>query len=105
MRAKLFLKDGSLGWVKTAAGILRCCRTTSKQSIKLQSDNGSILLNLEVGKLKSLAKVIKETKKGKASYVKFSDVVDVNKGEESFLIQVKPELLDKLYSAMMLIFR
>ena len=105
IRVKLFVKDNSSGWVKGAVGTVRCCCTTSKKNIKLQSDNGSTHLNLEVGKLESLAKVIKETKKGKATYAKFSAVVDVNKGEESFLIQVKPELLDKLYFAMTLIFR
>ena len=97
-RVKLFKKVDS-DWKLQGTGVLSCCRTASKQIIKIQSENGSVLLCSEVGPLLNPSKLIKESKKGKATYVK------AQKGKEVFLLQVKPEQLDSLYSAMSLILK
>ena len=97
-RVKLFKKVDS-DWKLQGTGVLSCCRTASRQSIKVHSENGSVLLCLEVRPLLNPSKLIKESKKGKATYVK------AQKGKEVFLLQVKPEQLDSLYSAMSLILK
>lgn len=98
MRAKLFSKDGAAGWARVGAGTLRCCRAAGRRRLRLRSGDGAVLFEQEAGALRGLTTVTKRSSKGSASYVKFSAVVDAAKGEESFLIQTKPELVNDLYA-------
>ena len=78
-------------------GTLRCCITADTKTIKLLDEK---MGEIEIRAWRHRVKVIKESSKGKATYVRCSAVIDALKGEESLLIQVRPELLHKLYCAL-----
>jgi hypothetical protein len=96
MRAKLFAKVSS-AWVKRGAGTLTCNCTASKRRIRLVDEyDGSIFLDVDVRQLLYPTKLIKESSRFRMSctYIRYS------LGNEVFLIQVKPELIHQLYSAL-----
>ena len=96
MRAKLFAKISS-AWVKRGAGTLTCNCTTSKRRIELvNEDDGCIMLDVDVGQLLYPTKLIKDSSRcgTLCTYIRFS------LGHEVFLMQVKPELIHKLFSTL-----
>ena len=100
MSAKLFSREDK-EWVKKAKGILHvyCARSdTQIRWIELLGENNSCILNLLVEQMLDLSKLIKESSKGKATYIRFT--LEKMKGKELMLVQVMPEFLDKLYSAL-----
>lgn len=100
MRAKLFAKVSS-SWVKRGAGTL----TTSKRRIELvDEDDGCIMLDVDVRQLLYPTKLIKESSRvgTLCTYIRFSlgQKSSDEDEEDDFLIQVKPELIHKLYSTL-----
>ena len=76
-----------------------CARSdTEIRWIELLGENNSCILNLLVEQMLDLSKLIKESAKGKATYIRFT--LEKMKGKELMLLQVMPEFLDKLYSAL-----
>ena len=75
-------------------------KTTSKQRIVIRNEIGKVQFNVAVSKGMTFEKVINSTKKGKATFVKFLACEDPEKGLETFMIQVKPESVDKLHSTL-----
>lgn len=66
----------------------------------LRNEIGKVQLNLAVGKGMPFEKVLKKSSKGTAAYVSFAAVEDEAKGMESFMLQVKPEMLDKIHATL-----
>ena len=100
MSAKLFSREDK-EWVKKAKGMLHvyCARSDAQiRWIELLGENNSCFLNLLVEQMLDLSKLIKESAKGKATYIRFT--LEKMKGKELMLLQVMPEFLDKLYSAL-----
>lgn len=93
MRAKLFAKVGSQ-WVNRGYGTLACIGTASHMRVKLVDKDGSILLDVHVKQMLHITKLIKETSKGASAHIRF------HLGNEVFLIQVKPVVLDVLFSTL-----
>ena len=101
MRAKK-LKYENSHWKKYGTGVLRLYRhkVTKKQKLVLRNEIGKIQLNLAIGKGMAFTKEVKNGKKGVAAYVRFMAVEDPKKGVENFMLQVKPEDVDKLHSVL-----
>ena len=101
VRAK-HLKCANDGWKKYGAGVLRLYRhkVTSKQRMVKRNEIGKVQFNVGVSKGMKFEKVLKKTKKGEAAYVKFLAVEDASKGPENFMLQVKPEALDKFHEVL-----
>ena len=100
MRAKLFSRTNA-GWAKRGTGTLRlCCTFSGRRSVKLLGENGSVLLDVDVENMMLVSKLIKESAKGNCAYVRFTAEFSAEKGREVFLIQVKPDLLNTLYSSL-----
>ena len=101
MSAKLFSREDK-EWVKKAKGMLHVYCARSDTQIRwielLGVENNSCILNLLVEQMLDLSKLIKESAKGKATYIRFT--LEKMKGKELMLLQVMPEFLDKLYSAL-----
>ena len=93
MREKLFAKVGSQ-WVNRGYGTLTCICTASPLRVKLVGKDGSILLDEDAEQMLHITKLIKETSKGASAHIRF------HLGNEVFLIQVKPEVLDILFSTL-----
>lgn len=89
-------------WKKYGAGVLRLYRhrVNSKCRMVIRNDIGKVQFNVGVSKGMKFEKVIKQSKKGPAAYVKFLAVEDASKGLESFMLQVKPDSLDKLHDTL-----
>ncbi|KAL7472444.1 hypothetical protein ACHAXS_012776 [Conticribra weissflogii] len=101
LRAKhLKCVDGK--WKKFGAGVLRLYRhkETSKHRMVLRNEIGKVQLNLAVSKGMPLEKHLKKGSKGTAAYVSFAAVEKEDAGMERFMLQVKPEELDKLHCAL-----
>ena len=101
VRAKhMKLENGK--WKKYGTGVLRlyCHKTTSKQRMVIRNEIGKVQFNVAVSKGMTFEKKIVSSKKGKAAFVSFLACEDPDKGLESFMIQTKPESLDKLHSAL-----
>jgi hypothetical protein len=77
------------------AGTLQCSCTAGKRRIKLHNKKEIIFLDVDVGQLLHLTKLSKESSNGKmCAYIRFL------LGHELYLIQVKPELIQKLFSTL-----
>jgi len=101
VRAKhIKFENGS--WKKYGAGVLRLYRhkSNSKCRMVIRNEIGKVQFNVGVSKGMKFDKVIKDTKKGKCCFVKFFAVEDASKGLESFMLQVKPDCVDKLHSTL-----
>jgi len=100
-RAK-HMKFENKEWKRYGVGVLRLYRhkTTSKQRMVIRNELGKVQFNVGVSKGMKFEKKIKSGKKGKAAFVKFCAIEDVNKGLESFMLQVKPESVEKLHEAL-----
>ena len=90
------------GWKKYGTGVLRLYRhkTTSKQRMVIRNEIGKVQFNVGISKGMTFEKIINDTKKGKATFVKFGACEDPEKGLEAFMLQVKPEAIDKLHSVL-----
>ena len=101
VRAK-HLKTENGAWKKYGTGVLRVYKhnQTMKHRMVIRNEIGKVQFNVAIYDGMKFDKVIKDTKKGKSTYVSFSAVEDSDKGLESFMIQVKAESLDKLYDAL-----
>ena len=101
VRAK-HLKMENGAWKKYGTGVLRVYKhnQTMKHRMVIRNEIGKVQFNVAIYDGMKFDKVIKDTKKGKSTYVSFSAVEDSDKGLESFMIQVKAEYLDKLYDAL-----
>lgn len=101
VRAK-HIKSENGKWKKYGAGVLRLYRhkVTSKCRMVIRNEIGKVQFNVGVSKGMKFEKVIKDTKKGKAAFVKFGAVEDASKGLESFMLQVKPDCVDKLHKTL-----
>mmetsp|Transcript_3553 Transcript_3553/g.7768 ORF Transcript_3553/g.7768 Transcript_3553/m.7768 type:complete len:453 (-) Transcript_3553:133-1491(-) len=89
-------------WKKFGAGVLRLYRhkVNSKCRIVIRNGIGKVQFNVGVSKGMEFEKVIKQSKKGPATYVKFFAIEDASKGMEVFMLQVKPDCLDKLHEKL-----
>ena len=100
LRATLFTRVDA-EWVKRARGTLYVYKENSNSGeirwIELICQDECIL-NLLVEQMVDISKLVKESKKGIASYIRFS--VEKRKAKELLLIQVVPESLDTLYSTL-----
>lgn len=101
VRAK-HIKFENKAWKKYGTGVLRLYRhrVTSKHRMVIRNEIGKVQFNVGVSKGMKFEKVIKDTKKGKVAYVKFFAVEDASKGMENFMLQVKPEAVDKLHKTL-----
>jgi len=101
VRAK-HIKSENGKWKKYGAGVLRLYRhkVTSKCRMVIRNEIGKVQFNVGVSNGMKFEKVIKDTKKGKAAFVKFGAVEDASKGLESFMLQVKPDCVDKLHKTL-----
>ncbi|KAL9185245.1 hypothetical protein ACHAXT_003022 [Thalassiosira profunda] len=101
VRAK-HIKLESGAWKKYGAGVLRLYKhkTTAKQRMIIRNQIGKVQFCVGVSKGMKFEKEIKTSKKGKAAYIKFAAVEDASKGVESFMLQVKPECVDKLHEKL-----
>ena len=102
VRAKHLKLEKKGGWKKFGAGVLRVYKhnETSKHRVVIRNEIGKVQFNVGISKGMKFDKVIKDGKKGKAAYVKFCAVEDASKGLESFMIQLKPESVDKLHDTL-----
>lgn len=101
VRAK-HIKFVDSSWKKYGAGVLRLYKhkATGKHRMVIRNEIGKVQFNVGVSKGMTFEKIIKNTKKGKACFVKFVAVEDVSKGLESFMLQVKPDAVDKLHETL-----
>ena len=101
VRAK-HVKMENGAWKKYGTGVLRVYKhnQTMKHRMVIRNEIGKVQFNVAIYDGMKFDKVIKDTKKGKSTYVSFSAVEDSEKGLESFMIQVKAEYLDKLFDAL-----
>jgi hypothetical protein len=101
VRAK-HMKFENKTWKKFGAGILRLYRhkTTSKHRMVIRNEIGKVQFNVGVSKGMAFEKIIKDGKQGKATFAKFFAVEDASKGPEAFMLQVKPDCLDKLHETL-----
>ena len=102
VRAKHLKLEKKGGWKKFGAGVLRVYKhnETSKHRVVIRNEIGKVQFNVGISNGMKFDKVIKDGKKGKAAYVKFCAVEDASKGLESFMIQLKPESVDKLHDTL-----
>jgi hypothetical protein len=102
VRAK-HMKFEDKTWKKFGAGILRLYRhkTTSKHRMVIRNEIGKVQFNVGISKGMTFDKIIKDGKQGKATFAKFMAVEDASKGPEAFMLQVKPDCLDKLHETLM----
>lgn len=101
VRAKhMKLEDNQ--WKRYGTGVLRLYRhkTTAKHRMVIRNEIGSVQFNVGVYKGMAFEKVIKDGKKGKSTFVKFTALEDESRGLEHFMVQVKPECLDMLYETL-----
>jgi len=101
MRATLLARVDQ-GWAKKAKGTLHVYQAKSnskKRWIVLKNNNNECILNLLVEQMLNLNKLVKQSNKGTAAYIKYS--VKKRNSTEPLLLQVMPETLDKLYSALL----
>ena len=87
-RAKLFARVDSQ-WVNQGTGALNICTA----NVKFVVGKG-VLLDVDVEQMLHMTKLLKESSKGVAAHIRF------HLGTEVFLIQVKPDILDKLFSTL-----
>ena len=101
VRAK-HMKFEDKTWKKFGAGILRLYRhkTTSKHRMVIRNEIGKVQFNVGISKGMTFDKIIKNGKQGKATFAKFMAVEDASKGPEAFMLQVKPDCLDKLHETL-----
>ena len=101
VRAK-HMKFENKTWKKFGAGILRLYRhkTTSKHRMVIRNEIGKVQFNVGVSRGMTFEKIIKDGKQGKATFAKFFAVEDASKGPEAFMLQVKPDCLDKLHETL-----
>lgn len=101
VRAK-HLKFEDKKWKKFGAGVLRLYRhkTTSKHRMVIRNEIGKVQFNVAISKGMTFEKIIKDGKQGKATFAKFFAVEDASRGPEAFMLQVKPDCLDKLHDAL-----
>lgn len=101
LRATLFTRVDA-EWVKRARGTLYVYKGNSSNSGEIRwielICQDECILNLLVEQMVDISKLVKESKKGIASYIRFS--VEKRKAKELLLIQVVPESLDTLYSTL-----
>jgi len=97
MRATLLTRVDR-AWAKKAKGELHVYSNSKVRWIELKKNNECIL-NLLVEQMINLNKLVKQSDKGTCAYIKFS--VKKRNSTESLLLQVMPERLDKLYSALL----
>lgn len=101
VRAK-HLKFEDKKWKKFGAGVLRLYRhkTTSKHRMVIRNEIGKVQFNVAISKGMTFEKIIKDGKQGKATFAKFVAVEDASRGPEAFMLQVKPDCLDKLHDTL-----
>lgn len=102
VRAK-HMKFEDKKWKKYGAGVLRLYRhkTTSKHRMVIRNEIGKVQFNVGISKGMTFEKIIKDGKQGKATFAKFIAIEDARKGPEPFMLQVKPDCLDKLHETLM----
>jgi len=101
VRAK-HIKFENNAWKKYGTGVLRLYRhnVTSKHRMVIRNEIGKVQFNVGVSRGMKFEKVVKDTKRGKNAFVKFYAVEDAGRGMESFMLQVKPESVDKLHETL-----
>jgi len=102
MRATLFTRVDRT-WAKKAKGTLHVYKAKSNNEIRwieLKNSDNECILNLLVEQMINLHKLVKESTKGTCAYIKYS--IEKGKEIETWLLQVMPQHLDKLYSTLLL---
>mmetsp|Transcript_3057 Transcript_3057/g.6713 ORF Transcript_3057/g.6713 Transcript_3057/m.6713 type:complete len:466 (+) Transcript_3057:177-1574(+) len=89
-------------WKKYGTGVLRLYRhkVSSKHRMVIRNEIGKVQFNVGVSKGMKFEKVVKSSKKGQVAFIKFLAVEDASKGMEPFMLQVKPECVDKLHDSL-----
>eukprot|EP00581_Thalassiosira_minuscula_P003962 CAMPEP_0183749256 /NCGR_PEP_ID=MMETSP0737-20130205/68189_1 /TAXON_ID=385413 /ORGANISM="Thalassiosira miniscula, Strain CCMP1093" /LENGTH=480 /DNA_ID=CAMNT_0025985009 /DNA_START=161 /DNA_END=1603 /DNA_ORIENTATION=- len=90
-------KDGSVGILQ----LLRHKNTSKcRMVIRNEFGQGPVQFNVHISKGMVFHKVSKESLKGICTYVKFLAIEDVNRGMETFMLQVRPEFVDKFQQTL-----
>jgi hypothetical protein len=92
-RAKLFARVDSQ-WVSRGSGTLTHTCTVTERRVKFVVER-KVLLDVDVKQMLNMTKLLKESSKGVTAHIRFE------LGTEVFLIQVKPEILDILFSTLL----
>jgi hypothetical protein len=92
-RAKLFARVDSQ-WVSQGSGTLTHMCTVTERRVKLVIER-KVLLDVDVKQMLNMTKLLKESSKGVTAHIRF------HLGTDVFLIQVKPEILDTLFSTLL----
>lgn len=101
LRSKAF-KLGSKKWDQCGSGILRIYRhkPSRKTQMILRNQSGRIQLNLAINYGMKFVQVENNTAKGVTTFVRFGATDDATGGVAHFMLQVKPELLERLHSTL-----
>ncbi len=101
LRSKAF-KLGSKKWDQCGSGILRIYRNklSRKAHMVLRNQTGRVQLNLAINYGMEFVRVQNNTAKGVTTFVRFGAKDDALGGVASFMLQVKPEQLERLHSTL-----
>jgi hypothetical protein len=92
-RAKLFARIDSQ-WVSRGSGTLTHMCTANDKRVKFVVER-KVLLNVDVKQMLHMTKLLKESSKGVTAHIRF------HLDAEVVLIQVKPDILDTLFSTLL----
>jgi hypothetical protein len=89
-------------WKKYGAGLCRLYRhkTTSKHRIVMRNEIGKVQFNVGVSAEMTFTKEVKNGKKGSIGFVKFIGIEDAEEGPKPIMLQVQPNNVDELHSAL-----
>mmetsp|Transcript_17440 Transcript_17440/g.35520 ORF Transcript_17440/g.35520 Transcript_17440/m.35520 type:complete len:235 (-) Transcript_17440:1001-1705(-) len=101
LRSKVF-KLGSKKWDQCGSGILRIYRhkPSRKTQMVLRNQCGIVQLNLAINYGMKFVQVENNAAKGVTTFVRFGATDDATGGVAHFMLQVKPELLERLHSTL-----
>mmetsp|Transcript_15446 Transcript_15446/g.32499 ORF Transcript_15446/g.32499 Transcript_15446/m.32499 type:complete len:180 (+) Transcript_15446:645-1184(+) len=101
LRSKVF-KLGSTKWDQCGSGILRIYRhkPSRKTQMVLRNQCGIVQLNLAINYGMKFVQVENNAAKGVTTFVRFGATDDATGGVAHFMLQVKPELLERLHSTL-----
>ena len=75
-------------------------KTTSKHRLVLRNAIGKVQLNVAISSGMTFTKELKDAKKGKRAFVKFTGIEDVNEGPRPIVFEVGAHDLDEFYSKL-----
>lgn len=90
-------------WKKYGAGVCRLYKhkTTKKHRIVTRNTIGKVQFNVSISAdMKPFDKVLKDGKKGKLAFIKFSGMESAAEGVRVMMLQVTPEEIDRFHSIL-----